>query len=209
MLFGPDCSNWSGVPTRAQVNALGADFAIPGTQNVAIAGLQISAFEFANVPTELYTFPQHIQHVRELTPARKMVWLDAEEGSYDSLIGNIDGTRNAITNDVASLQEMGYEVGIYTRESWWRDRTGDWNGMATLKLWSANPDRFPSGFGGWLRPHTVQYKGTTSVNGFSVDLNVRDSNPQEVIAIDGMGIHFNDGSDYRGTAEELKGKLIQ
>mgnify|MGYP001608719274 CR=1 FL=1 len=71
----------------------------------------------------------------------------------------------------------GFHAGIYTRENWWREATGDTSSFSTVRLWVAQPDGVAdllvyNGFGGWFAPTMKQYAMDVTVAGLNVDRDV-------------------------------------
>ena len=163
-----DVSNWSHIPTDADIaalKALGVTRAVVGTsfphQNsdgtyTWIGDDQCRAFEAAGFEVQEYQF---IGHYR---PTTRVWWLDVE----------LNETEEQIRAAVIAT----HPTGIYTRRGVWE--TLDWDIVAEfpgLKLWNADygtPPRTFIPYGGWPEPTMVQYHDTMDIGtGLEVDLS--------------------------------------
>lgn len=187
-----DWSNYSGVPTDAQVANLiadGWDSVILGTQNPVITRQQYSALARNNLPVEaLYVFVYWTNaDYGLLDAAMKLarewglkVWLDCEWNltGYPGT-GTHAPSPPAILSMIHAYKTYLAETyqGIYTGRWWWPTYTADSHDFADDPLWHANygpmPDTVFAGFlpyGGWTRPVIWQYN-SEGADGVTADLN--------------------------------------
>lgn len=150
--------------------------------------------------SELYTFlyPGLAWELREVTNALSVfhilggirrVWLDCES-QFTEWPGDVDTEAPGMTVDgrlaVARygrkvIEDVGAGVGIYTGESWWRNKMGNSTEFSDLPLWLANygsddpanprPPITTVNFGGWSGVYRHQYSSTIVVCGRNRDHN--------------------------------------
>ena len=163
-----DVSNWSHIPTDADIaalKALGVTRVTVGTsfshQNgdgtyTYIGEAQCQAFEAAGFEVQEYQF---IGHHKATT---RVWWLDVE----------LAETKDDVRVAVATTSP----TGIYTRRGIWE--TLDYDIVAEfpgLKLWDANYGPLPRTFipyGGWTKADMTQYHDTMDIGtGLEVDLS--------------------------------------
>lgn len=179
--LGIDCSNFGGIPSTAALDELvsmGVQFAIPGTQ-IGLDGKrytqqQITAFESRGIHVpSVYCYlnfdGNDPARVVDALQFGKYVWLDVEEQST-----NVGMLRDAVA---AAGDRV---AGIYTGRYYpiWQHAGTE---FAYLPLWHADY-RDPSQadeifdhfvpYAGWTRPAVWQFRGTTHIAGFGVDLNL-------------------------------------
>lgn len=172
-MIAADCSNWSRVPTAADIAALkglGVTRMIVGTSfsqrqpdgsYVYIADQQMAAFEAAGFEVQEYQF------IGKHYPSTRPVWLDVE------LAETADDVRKTLLL-LAIWNQM--PIGIYTRRGIWDlidvDLVSEFPG---LKLWDANYGPLPRTFipyGGWTKADMTQWHDTMDIGtGFNIDLN--------------------------------------
>lgn len=184
-----DFSNFSGIPTPAQFDALkadGWDGVILGTQFPNITHQQYHACQLNQFPVVgLYVFVYwDSEDSRRIAEANQLaaefglpVWIDCE---WDKVgfpgSGPAPNPATILTLIQHYKDELGSAyAGIYTGRWWWVPYTGDSQQFSGDKLWYAaystpSFDDFHP-FGGWVRPVIWQYSsdGTQGVN---ADLNL-------------------------------------
>jgi GH25 family lysozyme M1 (1,4-beta-N-acetylmuramidase) len=188
MRLGVDCSNYSGVleaDSARCLRAAGFDFLIAGTQVPSVTRQQIEAALAAGLEAQAYVYlywsrDTAAEVLRALDAVAGLpvtrLWLDCEDHarglSPAAIVERIE----------AALRAAGdMPAGIYTGRWWWPANTGDATAFSHLPLWHAEyrgavdappaPHDFRP-YGGWQSPALWQFQGTTTVCGFSVDLNV-------------------------------------
>lgn len=176
MKLGVDISNYQGVLSNAELqalNAAGRTVVVCGTdgnptsplvypQQVAAAvalGLEVEAYIFLyfSAPDDIVARTQSkLALIRQQGHVTR-VWLDCEDDPHglapDEIKGHIAAARDAV-------QAAGFECGIYTGKWWWGPNTANDEGFWNLKLWAAqydgieDPNVFDT-FGGWYDEQPV------------------------------------------------------
>ena len=82
-----------------------------------------------------------------------------------------------ISRSVQACAQASMPHGIYSGAWWWIPATDNSEAFRDLPLWAADYDGIADldvwrPFGGWERPSTKQYQGTTNLCGLAVDLNI-------------------------------------
>lgn len=145
------------------------------------------------------------------------VWNDAEEPSDQQGPSHWAENIALMWDCINLIRQAGREAGIYTNKYRYEERFGTYMGFAAagVKLWNADylvneqpvPDfsqqptelRLAHGtYGGWTVPAIWQWHNTTSLEGFSVDLNYYEEAPvpaplpdyRDVAAATASAVHF-------------------
>ncbi|HXH23511.1 MAG TPA: GH25 family lysozyme [Dehalococcoidia bacterium] len=187
MRLGVDCSNYSGPLTAESARCLraaGFDFLIAGTQAASITRQQVAAAVEAGFEVQAYVYlywsrdtaaevGRALEALDDLPVSR--VWLDCEDAA-----AGLSPAEVVARIEAAARAGGETPLGIYTGRWWWPPATGDSTAFGHLPLWHAeytgsieappSADSFRP-YGGWRRPAIWQFRGTTRVCGFSVDLN--------------------------------------
>ncbi len=166
-----DCSNYSKTPTTAQVQAI-HDSGYVGV----IMGLQDNPplFPFcADKQKAMFDPGLFFQEFYVDLPGRPLnlcwpnsiCWIDIEVGCFQDA--------GLVRAEVARLQAAGLRPGIYTNQGG-MEALGMTTEFSYLPLWYANPDLVNfQPFCGWTYMLMWQRTSTTTIDGFSVDLNKR------------------------------------
>lgn len=193
-----DMSNYTGPVTPEQATALyndGHRRVVVGTQDPLITQGQIDVLAAVGIEIEAYTYLRfdrdaHAQVVRGIAAlggrvARRM-WLDAEDETAAQLPAN---QVVAFLYEAARACEGVIVSGIYTRQSWWAQCTGNSEEFKDFPLWFATDDKQGDlsfePFGGWKRADMEQYSFDQKLQGIEpLDLDVyRDADAPVVPAI--------------------------
>lgn len=189
-----DFSNWTSVPTPAQLDCLkskGVRMAIIGTRGNPMPHFraQVIACKDAGLTVESYIYLYFAEdaQLQALDALKKMAGLGIRRSWMD-----VEGIPQGPGKTIAALAEVerllrqgGYDVGIYTSQSKWPLHTGNTTAFSKLALWDAHW-RYPSGdsrgidqpppafvpYGGWVSPTIVQYAGDVQYCGLNLDLNM-------------------------------------
>lgn len=165
-----DCSNWSRVPTPAQVQSI-RDQGYVGV----IMGLQdnpLHAPFCADRQKEMFS-PGFWQEFYVDLPGRRLdlcspnsiCWVDIEDGCFQN--------RYDVRQEVDRIQQAGLRPGIYTNQGGMA-ALGMTDEFGYLPLWYANPSLINfQPFCGWTSMLMWQRTSTTTIAGFTVDLNKR------------------------------------
>jgi len=184
-----DVSNYSGAISQEQaacLKARGVEHLIAGTQVPSVTRAQLEAALTAGMSIDAYVYLYWRRDIRaEVARALETVsglpagrlWLDCEDGA-----GGLPG-EDIVAVIAGAVEACGDSpCGVYTGRWWWAPSTGDSGRFSHLPLWHAEYTRsaeerpdFDSfrPYGGWTRPAMWQFRGTTSLCGVSVDLNLR------------------------------------
>lgn len=185
-----DVSNYSGPISEEQARCLraqGIEHLVAGTQAPNITRAQLAAAGMAGISTDAYVYLYWRRDVREeVAQARGVIagfpigrlWLDCEDDA-----GGL-APSEVVDRILAAVEACGSTpAGIYTGRWWWEPVTANSTRFSHLPLWHAEYTRSAEDrpdfdafrpYGGWSRPSMWQYRGTTSVCGLSVDLDLRE-----------------------------------
>ncbi len=183
-----DISNWSGTITPAHVaswRAQGISLVVIGAQVQSIAIQQANTVLAGGLDWHIYQYLAYSGDVStQVAQALALgaqfpkdvpaiIWLDAEDET-----GNLSSAQRIAQHAKARamVANTGYQPGTYTGKYYWQDY------MANTTQFSADPLWFASywndghiqqvvDFGGWTKAMIHQFKGTTSVDGVSADLD--------------------------------------
>ncbi len=188
-----DVSNYSGAfsaETARRWREAGVEHVICGTQRPDVTRAQALAVIGAGLTLDAYVYlywsHDVIGQVRDAIAVVEglpvgCLWLDCE-----------DGVAGRAATEVGRLIESAvggagdFPVGVYTGRWWWQPATGDSAAFAHLPLWHAEYTSSPAllpdfdsfqPYGGWQRPLVWQYRGSTTLAGVTVDLNLREVAP--------------------------------
>lgn len=162
---------------------------IVGTQDASIAMQQATLCEDHCLEVDLYQFnyfsvPIEREAIksRDVAAALKQqpfLWLDFEDELPQMVLRELhpDVILGWINRVVERAQHDFDLIGIYTRENWWREYTGNSNEFASYALWNAKYDGIAdlnvhTPYGGWLQQTMKQYQADFVLFGKAVDLNV-------------------------------------
>jgi hypothetical protein len=191
-LRGIEFSQWGGPLDAGTVEcwkSRGVEFAV--VQYSAESRAQMDVLQQAGIKLEGYIYLYWGVSPWNQTPAQRTrlalatfgdritrLWLDAEDSTnpYDE---------NQLLECVKVCEDAGMPVGIYTGGWWWKPNTGDSKAFSHLVLWDANYLRTSADadaefipdlaswkpYGGWTKPEIWQYQGTSTLCGYSVDMN--------------------------------------
>jgi hypothetical protein len=150
---------------------------IPGDPEISLnraraAGMAVEAYAVVNLHPGAYTIDKAREACGSAWPHVRTVWVDVEVTGIDTTT-MIAHTREAL----ARARALGKRTGIYTGRWFWVGHMRNTSAFAGEWLWNAHYDLnadidyFTTPYGGFTRLAIEQYKGTTSVDGQSVDLN--------------------------------------
>ena len=170
MIKAVDLSNWSAIPTPAQVQCLkdqGYSHAFVGSSFGSVWRQQIAALEKGGMVVGEYMFPEHVHDTD------RDWWLDIERSPGTTVTQQ---TVRAAINDAVNKPK-----GIYSNRTAFVDCIGfDWRikqEYEWLACWDANYGDLPRPFipfGGFTIEDRIitQWAGSTNLCGLNVDLNV-------------------------------------
>lgn len=167
-----DMSNWSGVPTAVQVQAIhdaGNVGVIMGLQDNPAGGAPF----VADVQKAWFDPALFFQEFYVDLPGRRLdlcwpgsiCWIDVEAGCFQDVA--------LVRAERDRLRAAGLRPGIYTNEGGMA-ALGMTTEFSDLPLWYANPSLVEfKGLCGWTFMTMWQRSSTTNIAGFTVDLNKR------------------------------------
>ena len=185
-----DISNFSGVPTIEQAQALRdvARNVIVGCQDPVIAKQQVEVCRGACLGVDLYAQPSLGSNLFDIVGRADKVALDTGLDKKNSRLWlafdmtppsdmSPDFFIGWLARFVRLASLLGFNVGIYTSRNKWLDFMGNNSEFYTYPLWYADYDGIDNmvgyvGFGGWFIPTIKQYAKNVQIDGFNVDLNV-------------------------------------
>ncbi len=189
MRLAVDLSNWTTIPTPAEVDGLraaGVERAIVGCSYGQVGRSQLIALDAGGIDVEAYGWVTHPLNVhlldRAIAQADGLVdrlWLDCEGPTRGraptEVLGDIEG---AIA--YMRVRRPDWRLGAYSAKWWWGPATGRSNETFGLPLWVAayrdpaaplEEHELP---GGWDVEDVAlwQYAGSSTLAGLNVDLNL-------------------------------------
>lgn len=178
-LDGVTVRKWWDLGIRKVIVGVGRDWALASRQlRAAVAGgMEVEVYVFLYYDEDPKLRLDWVSLAIEGLPV-KFMWLDFEDG--DTLPGGYSWQSLVVLwihecmNTAAARWGSGM-IGLYTGAWWWRPNTNDTTDFSCWPLWVADYDGVANlefdRFGGWDACRMKQFKGTTDVSGYSVDLN--------------------------------------